>query len=610
MECAAKRDRNEGVAVPTYLDHGGLEGCQPERRGKAFRRTAGVNDKIVFTGCRFGRGELHAKPARQFRARGIDIDKRHLRARHLSAQIGNQRTHHASADNSDSASRPWRSIPDRVERGLHIGGKHRALGRHAIGQRHDGARRDIKNALMRMEGKYRATEKVRRPGLDRANNGVAVFYRKREAAAHERGAHALEFAFGHTSAQNERLGATADRTEKGAHAYLFRSRRNNLFLTNFGAPRSDIPKRLGKFLCPANRHFLDPELDYWDVASCYIVISCPNCLNIRSRDRVLERSPLQEVSNAPAWTNLTGRRVLIGALFAATMAGSLALMALALSPGGINVVDCAILALFGVTLPWMVAGFWNAAIGFIIMRFAPDPIAAVIPIAAGISGNDSITASTAVLICIRNELPERVIRNLEPTMKGLTAAGVGDRFHVYVLSDTNDAEVATIEEARFGALASRWRGRIALTYRRRNVNTGYKAGNIRDFCERWGDGHEFAVTLDTDSFMTAEAILRLVRIMQADPKLGILQGLVVGLPSTSAFARIFQFGMRLGMRSYTIGSAWWQGDCGPYWGHNAVLRLKPFMAHCELPVLAKSETSDVHILSHDQIEAVLMQRGL
>ena len=324
---------------------------------------------------------------------------------------------------------------------------------------------------------------------------------------------------------------------------------------------------------------------------------------------MLERSPLQEVSNAPAWTNLTGRRVLIGALFAATMAGSLALMALALSPGGINVVDCAILALFGVTLPWMVAGFWNAAIGFIIMRFAPDPIAAVIPIAAGISGNDSITASTAVLICIRNELPERVIRNLEPTMNGLTAAGVGDRFHVYVLSDTSDAEVATIEEARFGALASRWRGRIALTYRRRNVNTGYKAGNIRDFCERWGDGHEFAVTLDTDSFMTAEAILRLVRIMQADPKLGILQGLVVGLPSTSAFARIFQFGMRLGMRSYTIGSAWWQGDCGPYWGHNAVLRLKPFMAHCELPVLAKSETSDVHILSHDQIEAVLMRRA-
>ncbi len=108
-----------------------------------------------------------------------------------------------------------------------------------------------------------------------------------------------------------------------------------------------------------------------------------------------------------------------------------------------------------------------------------------------------------------------------------------------------------------------------------------------NFAISWGSKHDFAVTLDADSFMTAEAILRLVRIMQADPRLGILQALIVGLPSTSAFARLFQFGMRLGMRSYTIGSAWWQGDCGPYWGHNAVLRLEPFIAHCELPVLVR-----------------------
>jgi membrane glycosyltransferase len=87
-----------------------------------------------------------------------------------------------------------------------------------------------------------------------------------------------------------------------------------------------------------------------------------------------------------------------------------------------------------------------------------------------------------------------------------------------------------------------------------------------------------------------------------------LQGLVVGLPTTSAFARLFQFGMRLGMRSYTIGSAWWQGDCGPYWGHNAVLRLKPFIAHCQLPVLSKGD-ADEHILSHDQLEAALMRRA-
>jgi membrane glycosyltransferase len=300
---------------------------------------------------------------------------------------------------------------------------------------------------------------------------------------------------------------------------------------------------------------------------------------------------------------ITGRRVLFAVLFVATCAATLTLLALALSPGGFGFLDFVILALFALTLPWMVIGFWNAVIGFLILRVA-DPSAAVMPATAGVTGNEAITASTAILLCIRNEAPERMVRNLDPMLAGLAGAGLGDRFHVYVLSDTDNAAVASKEEARFAALTSAWRGRVSIVYRRRDINTGYKAGNIRDFCERWGAKHEFAVVLDADSFMSADAILRLVRIMQADPNLGILQGLVVGLPSTSAFARLFQFGMRLGMRSYTIGSAWWQGDCGPYWGHNAVLRLAPFIAHCQLPTV-----DDDHILSHDQLEAVLMRRA-
>jgi membrane glycosyltransferase len=309
-----------------------------------------------------------------------------------------------------------------------------------------------------------------------------------------------------------------------------------------------------------------------------------------------------------AENDIFGRRVLFAGLFATTMAGSLALAALALAPGGFGVIDMTLLALFAVTLPWMVAGFWNAVIGFLIMRFSIDPIAVVMPAVARIRGDEPVTASTAILLCTRNELPERMIRNLQPMLAGLDAAGLGERFHLYVLSDTSDTKIVDNEEACFAGLISRWRDRVAITYRRRAVNTGYKAGNIREFCERWGRQHDFAVTLDADSLMTADAVLRLVRIMQADPRLGILQGLIVGLPSTSAFARVFQFGMRLGMRSYTIGSAWWQGDCGPYWGHNAALRLEPFIAHCALPIV-KDGTEDRHILSHDQIEAVLMRRA-
>jgi membrane glycosyltransferase len=210
---------------------------------------------------------------------------------------------------------------------------------------------------------------------------------------------------------------------------------------------------------------------------------------------------------------------------------------------------------------------------------------------------------------VRNESPDRVIRNLNIMMDDIEAIGCADRFHVYVLSDTGWSDVAGSEEKAFGALSQKWAGRLPVTYRRREVNTGFKPGNIRDFLERWGDDHDLMLTLDADSFMTASAILRMVDIVQSDPGLGILQGLVVGMPSTSAFARLFQFGMRLGMRSWTIGSAWWQADCGPYWGHNAVIRIAPFKQHCDIPPLPGRGILRGHVLGHDQIEATLMRRA-
>jgi membrane glycosyltransferase len=306
----------------------------------------------------------------------------------------------------------------------------------------------------------------------------------------------------------------------------------------------------------------------------------------------------------PAW-----RPVLFFLGVGLTIAGLIWLAVIALSPGGFGLLDAVLVAMFAVTLPWYVIGFWNATIGLLIMRFARDPVAAVTPVAGRVRGDEPITASTAILLCIRNESPERAARLLEPMLEGLAARGVGERFHVYVLSDTSEAEIAAAERARFAALAAAWDGKVMLTYRLRTSNIGFKAGNIADFCQRWGAEHDFAVMLDADSVMTVDLLVKLVRMMQIDPRLGILQSLVIGMPSASAFARIFQFGMRLGMRSYTIGSAWWQGDCGPYWGHNAIVRIAPFVAHCELPVLAGGALVKGHVLSHDQVEAVLMRRA-
>jgi membrane glycosyltransferase len=75
------------------------------------------------------------------------------------------------------------------------------------------------------------------------------------------------------------------------------------------------------------------------------------------------------------------------------------------------------------------------------------------------------------------------------------------------------------------------------------------------------------------------------------------------LPAPSAFPRLFQFGMRAGMRTWATGQAWWQGDEGPYWGHNAVVRIAPFRAHCRMPILPDGQ----HILSHDQVEAAVLR---
>ena len=148
-----------------------------------------------------------------------------------------------------------------------------------------------------------------------------------------------------------------------------------------------------------------------------------------------------------------------------------------------------------------------------------------------------------------------------------------------------------------------------LHYRRRADNAGHKTGNLWDFLRAHGQRFDHMLVLDADSVMSGAAILRLVRIMEQSPEIGILQQLIVGLPNPSPFPRLFQFGMRHGMRAYTVGSAWWQGDCGPYWGHNALIRIAPFMAHCRLPMLPGRPPLGGRVLSHDQVEAVLMRRA-
>jgi membrane glycosyltransferase len=306
---------------------------------------------------------------------------------------------------------------------------------------------------------------------------------------------------------------------------------------------------------------------------------------------------------------LTRRRRMVFALNVATYLLMLGLAARIMSAGGWTWVDVIMFVCFALGTPWTVLGFWNALIGLWLLHFRTDAMAQVAPFATVGEEKTPLRIKTAIFMTVRNEDPARAILRLQTVKASVDGTGEGGAFSYFVLSDTADPAVADAEQRAF----NRWKAgdpdRDRLVYRRRTHNTGFKAGNVRDFSSRWGRDYTLMLPLDADSLMSGDQIVRLARMMQAHPKIGILQSLVVGMPSASGFARIFQFGMRHGMRSYTMGQAWWVGDCGPFWGHNALVRIKPFHEECELPILPGKPPLGGHVLSHDQVEATLMRRA-
>ncbi len=307
---------------------------------------------------------------------------------------------------------------------------------------------------------------------------------------------------------------------------------------------------------------------------------------------------------------LARRRRLVLGINLASYLGLLWWASRILGAGGWTWVDGALFAGFALGTPWAVLGFWNALIGLWLLHFrGHDAWREVAPYAAAGNAATSLFVKTAIFMTLRNEDARRAIARFRIVAESLERTGEGAAFSYFILSDSNNAEVIAAEAEAVAA----WRAATSeperIVYRRRTDNVGYKAGNVRDFCSRWGDQFSLMLPLDADSLMSGEEIVRMVRMMQAHPKIGILQSLVVGMPSASAFARIFQFGMRHGMRSYTMGQAWWVGDCGPFWGHNALVRIAPFRDACDLPILPGKPPLGGHVLSHDQVEATLMRRA-
>jgi membrane glycosyltransferase len=221
----------------------------------------------------------------------------------------------------------------------------------------------------------------------------------------------------------------------------------------------------------------------------------------------------------------------------------------------------------------------------------------------------ALRGTTAILVPVYNEDPEATFVRIAAMDASLQETGLATHFHFAILSDTRNEQVAQAERHAFVRLLDLTGAEGRMFYRRRTQNKGRKAGNIEDFIKRSGAAYEFSIILDADSLMEGTTLVEMVRRMQGDPKLGLLQTLPVIIHAQSRFARAIQFAGTFYSPVFCRGLAMMQGKTGPFWGHNAIVRTRAFADSCGLPELSGKPPFGGHVLSHDYVEAALLARA-
>lgn len=271
-------------------------------------------------------------------------------------------------------------------------------------------------------------------------------------------------------------------------------------------------------------------------------------------------------------------------------------------------IEIAVTILFAILFGWISLGFWTAVAGFWvglrgsdrfkITYLEDDPRHRGVPL-----------ARTAVVMPVCNEDTTRVFAGLRAIYRSLQATGEAGYFDFFILSDSSDPDV-WVEEERAWAQWCRDEGdHEHIHYRRRRTNIKRKTGNIADFCRRWGSDYRYMIVLDADSVMSGNSMVRLVRLMERRRQVGIIQTAPLTVGRDSLYARIQQFSNQVYGPLFAAGLNFWQMGDGYYWGHNAIIRLAPFIEHCALERLPGKGAMGGEILSHDFVEAAFMRRA-
>lgn len=275
----------------------------------------------------------------------------------------------------------------------------------------------------------------------------------------------------------------------------------------------------------------------------------------------------------------------------------------------LTALETIILILFAMSFSWLAISFWSGLIGFTLQMLRIDPLSLKRQSSLN-SEQLVITTRTAVVMPVYNEDTHRIIAGFEATLRSLEKTGDISHFDFFMLSDTTKLDIAQAERDAWQQLTERL-GDLSkqIFYRRREKNIARKVGNLAEFCQRWGSNYEQMIVLDADSVMTGECLLTLVRQMQANPRVGLIQTVPIPVRQTTFFGRFVQFAAVLYSPMLATGLAFWQTDAANYWGHNAIIRLRAFIDHCGLPSLGGRAPFGGDILSHDFVEAAMLRRA-
>ncbi len=323
--------------------------------------------------------------------------------------------------------------------------------------------------------------------------------------------------------------------------------------------------------------------------------------------------PVRAQRHALPWLRVAlRRRLLLGVLVLIPAIVAARFMISVLPHQGRNWLEVAIAMFFGALFGWISIGFWTATLGFFTLlrrkrRFAITQ--AEDPATGTVAPHPELEARTAIVMPVCEEPVDRVFAGLKAIYRSLERENALTHFDFFILSDTADPGLWVQEEEAWFAWCRSVNGFGRIFYRRRRVHLERKSGNVADFCRRWGRGYRYMIMLDADSVMSGEAIVKLVQMMERRPRAAVIQSVPVSTGHRSLFARAQQFASRTYGPMFAAGLHYWQLGDGQYWGHNAIIRIAPFMEHCSLPRLPGQPPLGGEILSHDFVEAALLGRA-